>query len=87
MSDPVTRSLQRLILRGSGNSAMPSNCCGPIRRREFLEVGALGLGGLALGDILAARASVAPSGDVKHGWVTPGIAVYPCVSRVVAVDQ
>jgi uncharacterized protein (DUF1501 family) len=30
-------------------------CTGPIRRRDFLSVGALGLGGLALPDILQAR--------------------------------
>jgi hypothetical protein len=32
-----------------------------MRRREFLQVGALGLGGLALGDVLAARAAAGQS--------------------------
>lgn len=32
-------------------------CLGPIRRREFLRAGMLGLGGLGLADLLAARAA------------------------------
>jgi uncharacterized protein (DUF1501 family) len=34
------------------------SCRGPIRRREFLRLGALALGGLSLSDLLAARAAV-----------------------------
>ena len=33
-----------------------SGCPGPVRRREFMQVGALTLGGLCLSDVLAARA-------------------------------
>ena len=32
-------------------------CAGPLRRREFMQVGALALGGLGLSDLLAARAA------------------------------
>src|SRR5262245_53344390 len=32
-------------------------CAGPNNRREFLQVGALGLGGLTLSDVVAARVS------------------------------
>jgi uncharacterized protein (DUF1501 family) len=35
---------------------MAKPCLGPIRRRAFLQVGALGLGGLTLADMIAARA-------------------------------
>ena len=35
---------------------MPSFCQGPMRRRDFLQAGALALGGLTLSDVLAARA-------------------------------
>ena len=31
-------------------------CTGPVQRREFMQVGALALGGLILSDVLAARA-------------------------------
>jgi len=34
-----------------------SSCAGPIRRREFLRVGTLALGGLSLSELLAARAA------------------------------
>lgn len=33
------------------------SCNGPIRRRDFLQAGALALGGLTLGDVFAARAA------------------------------
>src|SRR5687768_15659667 len=36
---------------------MPAACQGPIARREFMQVGALALGGLTLSELLAARAS------------------------------
>lgn len=36
---------------------MPSRCHGPMPRREFLQAGALALGGLTLSDVLAARAA------------------------------
>jgi hypothetical protein len=32
-------------------------CTGPVNRREFLQIGSLALGGLALNDVLAARAA------------------------------
>lgn len=35
----------------------PKSCRGPIRRREFLRAGLLGLGGMGLADVLAARAA------------------------------
>ncbi|MFO1065212.1 MAG: DUF1501 domain-containing protein, partial [Pirellulales bacterium] len=34
-------------------------CSGPVRRRDFVRVGALGLGGLGMADLLAMRASAA----------------------------
>ena len=34
-----------------------SNCAGPLGRREFMQVGALALGGLTLPQVLAARAA------------------------------
>ena len=33
------------------------SCSGPIRRRDFLQAGALALGGLTFGDVIAARAA------------------------------
>ena len=38
-----------------------SSCTGPLRRREFLRVGTLALGGLGLADLLAARAAARPT--------------------------
>lgn len=35
----------------------PSRCSGPLHRRAFLQIGSLALGGLALSDVLAARAA------------------------------
>src|SRR5690349_15387714 len=35
----------------------PTPCPGPVARREFLRLGMLGLGGLGLSDLLAARAT------------------------------
>lgn len=35
----------------------PKQCPGPVRRREFLQAGMLACGGLALSDVLAARAA------------------------------
>jgi hypothetical protein len=54
-------------------TSMP--CPGPIRRREFLRVGALALGGLGLSDLLRARAisgSVAPDTSVILFWMWGG---------------
>ena len=34
-----------------------ARCSGPLNRREFLRIGSLALGGLALSDVLAARAA------------------------------
>jgi hypothetical protein len=42
---------------GRGNTVMSFSCAGPVRRREFLQAGALALGGLTLADVLAARAA------------------------------
>jgi hypothetical protein len=39
----------------------PLTCNGPMRRREFLRVGSLALGGMALPDLLAAQAAASPS--------------------------
>lgn len=36
---------------------MPERCGGPVRRREFLQIGAMTLGGITLSDVLAARAA------------------------------
>lgn len=50
-------------------------CTGPLRRREFLRLGALGLGGLGLSDLLAARASAAgpgPDTSVILFWMWGG---------------
>src|ERR1700686_5383762 len=40
---------------------MASSCAGPMRRREFLRVGTLALGGLGLSDLLQARAATRQS--------------------------
>ncbi len=52
------------MLRISGRV---SRRCDGIHRRDFLQVGALGLGGLTLADILAARAAAASNGSVAPG--------------------
>lgn len=44
------------------NSSAPI-CPGPLRRREFLQAGALALGGLTLPDVLAAQARAGQSGN------------------------
>ncbi len=41
--------------------AMTYHCPGPVSRRSFLHAGALGIGGLGLGDLMAARAHAAAS--------------------------
>src|SRR5688500_16750881 len=47
-------------------------CPGPVTRRGFLRVGALGLvGGLGLGDLLRLRASAAAAAAVKDGVAAP----------------
>ena len=40
-----------------------SSCTGPLRRREFLRLGTLALGGLGLNDLLAARADARQAGS------------------------
>ncbi|MCA9072988.1 MAG: DUF1501 domain-containing protein, partial [Planctomycetaceae bacterium] len=40
----------------------PSYCFGPIRRRSFLEVGSLALGGLGLSDVLKAKSEAKETG-------------------------
>lgn len=47
-----------------------TNCCGPLHRRDFLQVGALGVGGLTLSELFARRAAansldLAPAGDTS----------------------
>src|SRR5690242_8865118 len=54
-----------------------SSCRGPIRRREFLRLGTLALGGLSLSDLLAARAAAAagqtpPDTSVILFWMWGG---------------
>src|SRR5437879_13723965 len=51
----------------SESHAMPaSSCNGPPRRREFLRLGTLALGGLGLSDLLSARAASArPDADTS----------------------
>src|SRR5436309_2301548 len=39
----------------------PFGCAGPMRRREFLRVGTLALGGLGLSDLLKAQAATRPT--------------------------
>jgi len=54
---------------------MDSICRGPIRRREFLRLGALALGGMGLSDLLAARAAAgkaAPDTSVILFWMWGG---------------
>src|SRR5262249_36248483 len=59
-----------------GNHAMPGpSCTGPLRRREFLRLGTLALGGLGLADLLAARAAAArpaPDPPVVLLWMWGG---------------
>ena len=40
----------------------PRRCSGPVKRREFLAAGALGLGGLSLPDLFRCRAAAAAAG-------------------------
>src|SRR5262245_60019263 len=60
--------------RGSHPMPAPS-CTGPLRRREFLRLGSLALGGLGLADLLAARAAAArpePDTSVILFWMWGG---------------
>lgn len=53
---------------------MPS-CAGPLRRREFLRLGTLALGGMGLADLLAARAAASgpdPETSVILFWMWGG---------------
>src|SRR3954469_25186474 len=60
----------------SGSHAMPApSCTGPLRRREFLRLGMLALGGLGAADLLAARADAAgpaPDTSVILFWMWGG---------------
>src|SRR5579884_730440 len=52
-----------------------SSCTGPLRRREFLRLGALALGGLRLDDLIAARAAARqpdPDTSVILFWMWGG---------------
>ena len=55
---------------------MPAlSCTGPLRRREFLRLGTLALGGLGLADLLAARAAARrtdPDTSVILFWMWGG---------------
>src|SRR5205823_14332315 len=42
-----------------------AHCSGPVTRRDFLRAGALGLGGLTLPDLLAARAGGGPAPETS----------------------
>src|SRR5258708_22015155 len=53
----------------------PLSCAGPMRRREFLRVGTLALGGLGLSDLLQARAAIGqahPDTSVILFWMWGG---------------
>lgn len=61
------------------NSHAARFCPGPVSRRDFLQVGSLGLGGLALGDLLRLRAearttpsSARPDTSVIFIWLPGG---------------
>ncbi len=62
----------------------PGTCAGPMRRREFLRVGTLALGGLGLSDLLRARATAgqsAPDTTVILFWMWGGpsqLETYDC---------
>ena len=58
----------------------PTRCPGPVSRRSFLEIGSLGLGGLALGDFLRLRAEASttarraePDTSVIMVWLPGGL--------------
>ena len=53
----------RFELSHCARARLQPNCPGPLRRREFLQVGALALGGITLPEVLAARAASGPSGS------------------------
>ncbi len=50
-------------------SAHRANCVGPVTRREFLRVGAMGLGGLTLADLLRARANAGVTGQELPAFI------------------
>jgi hypothetical protein len=62
----------------------PLSCAGPMRRREFLRVGTLALGGLGLSDLLQARAAIGqahPDTTVILFWMWGGpsqLETYDC---------
>ena len=54
-----------------------TNCQGPMRRREFLRLGTLALGGLSLPELLAARAAApAQETSVILFWMWGGPSQY-----------
>ena len=64
-----------LNIRGEIHAMPASSCSGPLRRREFLRVGTLALGGWGLADLLAARAaarSTDPETSVILFWMWGG---------------
>lgn len=50
-------------IRRGGIAGVPGKCAGPLARREFLRAGVLGLSGLSLADLLAARAMAKTAGE------------------------
>ena len=61
--------------RGSNGLRQRGVCSGPRRRREFMRIGALGLGGLCLPDLLAAQAAsgqAPPDTSVILFWMWGG---------------
>ena len=71
---PAVRS-SKCRTRPAGATPCPP-CTGPLRRREFLRLGTLALGGLGLADLLAARAAAArarpPDTSVILFWMWGG---------------
>src|SRR4029079_752328 len=47
--------------RSFGTHQVRGGCSGPVSRRSFLRAGALGLGGLGLADLMAARSRAGTS--------------------------
>jgi hypothetical protein len=64
-----------LDIPGGSQIMTASSCTGPLRRREFLRLGTLALGGLGLNDLAAARAAArqaAPDTSVILFWMWGG---------------
>src|SRR5262244_550662 len=63
------------MMKAMGHSFRFTRCPGPITRRGFLRVGLLGLGGLSLSELLAARATAGaapPDTSVILFWMWGG---------------